>query len=132
MLEGIAFRIRSLMEALAGIGLAQIGQIVASGGFTQSRLWMQVVADGLNRELNAPVWGETSCLGAAFWAMLGTGHLKRIEEVRDLVRMGESLHPDPANVAVYDRIYPLYTRIYHSLSGAFEEVAGLQRDLRKR
>ena len=44
LLEGIAFRFRSLQEMLAEIGV-EIGQVIASGGFTQSKLWMQVVAD---------------------------------------------------------------------------------------
>ncbi len=130
ILEGIAFRLRSVMEALAGIGSLNIRRIVASGGFTQSRLWMQIVADALNRPITAPVWGETSALGAAFWAMLGTGHLGRMEDVRGIVRMGESVHPVPAHAALYDRIYPLYTGIYRSLEGAFDEVASLQSDLR--
>lgn len=132
VLEGIAFRFRSLMEALAGIGLGQIRQILLSGGFTKSDLWIRIISDALNRELTAPVWGETSALGAAFWAMVGTGHLERIEDVQKLVEMGESYHPDPLDVAVYDRIYPLYTQLYHALIGAFDEVALLQHDLSSR
>ena len=95
MLEGIAFRFRSLMEPLSEISLTPIRQIVASGGFTKSDLWMRIMADALNRELTVPAWGETSALGAAFWAMLGTGYLERIEDVRDLVEMGGNTTPMP-------------------------------------
>ena len=46
LLEGIGFRFKSLLQVLLEIGL-DVQQIVASGGFTQSRLWLQVMADVL-------------------------------------------------------------------------------------
>jgi gluconokinase len=125
MLEGIAFRLRSVQEMLAGVGL-DIHQIIASGGFTKSEFWIQVMTDALNRRISVPRWGETSALGAAFWAMVGAGRLDRIESAGDLVVPGKSYDPIPANAGEYDARYALYVGIYQALLGPFEEAARLQ------
>ncbi|CAB1075316.1 hypothetical protein JY97_04170 [Alkalispirochaeta odontotermitis] len=128
LVEGIAFRFRSLSDVLAEVGI-EVKQVVASGGFTQSDFWLQVVTDVLNREMNVPPWGETSCLGAAFWAMLGTGHAADLESLKGLVKPGMSCPPGTENAAIYQRIYPLYQKLYRDLSGNFEEIARLQQEL---
>ncbi|MEW6668961.1 MAG: gluconokinase [Thermodesulfobacteriota bacterium] len=128
LLEGIAFRFRSLNEMLTEIGV-EATQVIASGGFTKSNLWVQVITDALNRKLVVPVWGETSSLGAAFWAMLGAGKVDSIEGFRDYVPLGKTYRPNRKDVAVYDRVYPIYARLYRALEGSFDEVAELQRDL---
>ena len=128
LVEGIAFRFKSLSDVLAEIGV-EVRQVIASGGFTQSDFWVQVVTDVLNREMVIPPWGETSCLGAAFWAMLGTGHAANLESLNDLVKPGRSCLPLKENAALYHRIYPLYQRLYRDVSGNFEEIARLQQEL---
>ncbi len=128
LVEGIAFRFKSLSDVLAEVGV-EVKQVIASGGFTQSDFWLQVVTDVLNREMIVPPWGETSCLGAAFWAMLGTGGIANLESLNNLVKPGRSCLPGKENAAIYQRIYPLYQRLYHSVSGNFEEIARLQQDI---
>ena len=90
LLEGIAFRFRSLKEVLIDIGV-EVRQIIASGGFTKSDLWLQVMADALDRELMIPVWGETSALGAAFWALLSARGEEGLEKAGDFVKLGRLL-----------------------------------------
>jgi gluconokinase len=125
LVEGIAFRLRSLREVLGDVGL-DVRQMVASGGFTRSGFWLQVMADVLNRNLAVPKWGETSSLGAAFWAILAANPGKTLETLCSLVEVEGSHAPDPANAAVYDRIYPLYLKLYGALEGLFDQVAALQ------
>lgn len=127
LVEGIAFRFRSLSDVLAEIGV-EVQQVVASGGFTQSDFWLQVVTDVLNREMHVPPWGETSCLGAAFWAMLGTGHAADLDSLGGLVAPGSACSPDEERAALYQRIYPLYQSLYRAVSGNFEEIAQLQQE----
>ena len=128
LVEGIAFRFKSLSDVLAEIGV-EVGQVVASGGFTQSGFWLQVVTDVLNRELVVPPWGETSCLGAAFWAMVGTGCIANLEGLSHFVKPGRSCLPGKENAAIYNRIYPLYQKLYRSVSANFEDIARLQQDI---
>jgi gluconokinase len=130
LLEGMAFRFRSLREVLDDVGL-DVRQMVASGGFTKSGFWLQVMTDVLNRELVVPKWGETSSLGAAFWAILAAERGKTLEALCGLTEMEGSHAPDPGHAAVYDRIYPLYLKLYGALEGLFDQLAALQQQAEK-
>ena len=130
LLEGIAFRFRSLKEVLIDVGV-DVRQILASGGFTKSPLWLQVMADALDRELMIPAWGETSALGAAFWAVLSARGETALEKAGVFVKPGESCRPNPESVEIYNRMYPLFERLYRSLEENFDDVAELQRTLER-
>ena len=117
-----------MSDVLAEVGVV-VKQIIASGGFTQSDFWLQVVTDVLNREMVVPPWGETSCLGAAYWGMLGTGRAESLESLKDFAKPGRSCLPRKADAALYQKIYPLYLRLYRAVSGNFEEIARLQQEL---
>jgi len=130
LIEGIAFRFRSLKEVLVDIGV-DVRQIIASGGFTKSKLWLQVMADALDRDLVLPLWGDTSALGAAIWALLSARGGARLEEAGDFVKLGNSCGPDPESVEIYNRMYPLFEKLYRSLEKSFDEVAELQTKLQR-
>jgi gluconokinase len=129
LLEGVAFRLRSVMERVARQG-EEVRQVRASGGFTRSPLWLQIVSDVLNRELAVPRWGETSCLGAAFWALVATGAFKDIEEAAAQVETQEVVRPADPEVQIYDALYALYGDLYQALSPFFDRAARLQQDPR--
>ena len=128
LLEGIGFRFKSLLEVLVDIGL-DVEQIVASGGFTQSALWLQTMADVLGRELSVPSWGETSALAAAFWAAFSAGCAGDMEDIRSWVQHDRACRPDPRAAAVYERVYPLYRELYQAVAGSFDDIVRLQNDL---
>ncbi len=128
LLEGVAFRLRSLNEIL-GEMVGDIREIRASGGFTHSDLWPQVIASTFDRNLLVPAWGETSSLGAAFWAMLGTGAIDCFEDVEKLVPIASQYAPIPADALVYDKLYRLYSRLYNSMEQSFDEIAEIQREI---
>jgi gluconokinase len=131
LLEGIAFRFRSLKEVLIDIGV-EVGQIIASGGFTKSPFWVQVMADALDRELMIPTWGDTSARGAAFWGLLSAHGGEALEMAGDLVKLRDSCQPNPESVEIYNRMYPFFEKLYQSLEKNFDEMAVLQAELGRR
>jgi gluconokinase len=128
LLEGVAFRLRSLNEILSDM-VGDIREVRASGGFTRSTLWPQITASVLNRDLRVPTWGETSALGAAFWAMRGAGALPNFEKAGERVSMGSEFHPVAADAAVYDKLYRIYADLYESIATPFDRIAEFQREL---
>ena len=128
LLEGVAFRLRSLNEILSEL-VGDTGEVRASGGFTHSELWPQIIASTLNRNLLLPAWGDTSCLGAAFWAMLGVGGISSFESAGDLIAIGSQYSPIAKEATVYNHLYPIYAGLYESLKPAFDQIAQVQRDL---
>jgi gluconokinase len=128
LLEGVAYRMRSLDELLAASG-ANVREIRASGGFTRSPLWLQILASVLNRELAVPAWGETSSLGAACWTLLASGHIGSLDDLGTLIAIKETYPPVQADSGKYQELYDLYCQLYQALAPYFGPVADLQSQL---
>jgi gluconokinase len=128
LLEGVAYRLRSLSEILCDL-TGDIREVRASGGFSHSGLWPQIIASAIGRNLLVPTWGETSSLGAAFWAMQGAGALPLFEKAGELVSIGSRYSPQPEEAAVYDRLYRIYTGLYASAINAFDQIAEIQQEI---
>ncbi len=114
LIEGIAYRFRSLDEALHEAG-ASYQHLRASGGFARSPFWLQLNADVLGRELEIVESGETSALGAATWPLLAAGVLTDIEQVAQHVPIVERVAPHPDATAFYGAIYQRYKSLYDQL-----------------
>jgi gluconokinase len=130
LLEGVAYRLRSIYDVLVEVGTAsgvEIQELRAVGGFTRSPLWMTIVASALERALSILSTGESSSLAAAYWAMLGTGRLARLEDIAGWAVITDIQPPDPLMVGVYRQLYPLYLALYENLAGSFERIADFQR-----
>jgi glycerol kinase len=75
-LEAIAFEVRDvadLMAAETGYGAGSVPALRVDGGASANDLLMQLQADQLQVPVERPVVAETTALGAAFLAGLGTG-----------------------------------------------------------
>ncbi len=121
LLEGVAYRLRSVKDALEENGCV-IRQIRASGGFTRSDVWLQIITNVMNRSLVVPRWGETSSLGAAFWVLLAIGAVKNLESLQPLVGLGASYEPLTSDAVLYDQLYRIYQEIYRSSQNAFSQL----------
>jgi len=122
LLEGVAFRLRTLKEVLNEIG-CEINEIRASGGLTRSELWPQIIASSLNVELCLPRWGETSSLGAALWALLGTGVINALEEIEKLIPITRSYRPVKKDSELYDQLFRIYKDLYLAMEKSFDQIA---------
>jgi gluconokinase len=127
-LEGICYRMRSIALALDEVA-GPVAEVRATGGYTRSPFWLQLLADVLERPLVVPSVQEASALGAAELAMLGTGALSDLAATRRFVTTGPPIEPDPGRGATYRRVFDLWMAHYWSLSPRFAELAALQRDL---
>jgi gluconokinase len=124
LLEGVAFRLRSLAEVMDEIG-CETNEIRVSGGLTRSGIWPQIIASALNLELHIPRWGETSSLGAALWSLLGTGVIDDFEKIKDLIPLGRSYSPVAEDAERYHQLYHVYKQLYSALGRSFDKIANL-------
>ena len=122
LMEGVAYRLRSIRDVLDELG-ADVKEIRASGGFTRSDLWPQIIASVLNHDLSILASGETSSLGAAFWTLLGSGVVERFEDIHKLVRVINTYHPEFQEALLYDSLYQIYMDLYFQLGEAFERIS---------
>ena len=126
LLEGVAYRLRSVAEVLDDMG-CEIREIRASGGLVRSKVWPRIMADVFGLELKIPDWGETSSMGAALWAMLGTGVIGSIDDIKDLIPLKRSFTPVEENVQCYDELYGMYKDLYTAVRPSFDRIARFQK-----
>jgi gluconokinase len=128
ILEGVCFRMRSIVDALDEVA-GPTTEIRASGGFARSGFWTQMLADVLGRPLTIPDAPQASAYGAAGLALIALGVMNSLDDVARLIPPG--IGPTPATEAreIYDRVYRLYLEIYWANTPLFAKVAQLQEDL---
>ncbi|MBN1146463.1 MAG: hypothetical protein JXA78_04355 [Anaerolineales bacterium] len=73
VLEGVAYEIEYMRRTAQGIFGAPIRRIVAAGGGTRNRAWMQIRADVSGCRVEALSQAEATLQGAALLAGLGAG-----------------------------------------------------------
>ena len=72
-LEAIAFQVRDVVDVMVSEAGRTVPELSADGGASANDLLMQLQADQLGVPVRRPVVAETTALGAAFLAGLGTG-----------------------------------------------------------
>ena len=124
VMEGICYGMRNVFEALQEFGT--VCDIRASGSFTKSPLWMQILADVLGEPLVLPDNSEGAAYGAAVLGFISAGEMKSIADTADLVHAKKIYTPDPANTKTYAKLADISDRLYHNLQREFAEIAEYQ------
>lgn len=125
-LEATALGVRHNVETMRAAG-ADIRRIVAVGGGTQGRLWMQVVSDvtGLVQEVPATTIGAS--YGAAFLAASAIAADGAAPVISDWNPIAETINPDPDLADFYDTLFDRYVRLYEASKDVVHELAAQQR-----
>ncbi len=124
VLEGVAYNSRWLGEAVERFAKRRLDHLRMFGGGAVSDLWCQIHADVMGRTIErvaAPA--HTNLRGAALFAALALGAIRR-DEVRDLVAVDRTFRPDPANRAIYERLYAEFPRLYRAQRRTFARLNG--------
>ena len=116
ILEGIACEFASMAELLeAAAGTYR--DVYVSGGGSRSRLGLQLRAAMAQRSLHRMQCNEAVCLGSAILAGVAIGRYgSYAEAVEAMVRVCETVVPDPAVSASYRAQAEQYRALYSSLA----------------
>ncbi|BBZ45784.1 xylulokinase [Mycobacterium parmense] len=117
--EASGFVVRQLIE-LTG---APVERIVAAGGGTRVRPWMQAIADAAGRPVQVSAVAEGAALGAAFLARLAAGLETSIGDAGRWVRTGGVVDPQPAWAAAVEDRYQRFCELGARRSGAISPPA---------
>jgi xylulokinase len=121
VLEGSAFALRDILEAMVGAGLG-VRRLTIVGGGAKGALWRQIKADVTGLPIRVPTSVETTATGAAILAAVATGvHSGVGEATAAFVSFGPEEHePDPEVKASYDEAYRLYRDVYAAMKPVFD------------
>lgn len=92
-LEGIAFQIVDLLDAMHADANRPIKRLRVDGGAARNDLLMQFQADILGTTIDRPESVETTALGAAYLAGMAVGVFDGLQSVVDAYRIERSFEP---------------------------------------
>jgi glycerol kinase len=93
-LEAIAFEVRDVVDIMVSEAGLEVPELSADGGASANDLLMQLQADQLGVPVRRPVVTETTALGAAFLAGLGTGVWGSTEELARTWALDRRFEPE--------------------------------------
>ncbi|OCX66607.1 xylulokinase [Thioclava sp. SK-1] len=118
VLAGVAYGLRDSAEALRATG-AELGQLLAIGGGTGSKLWVEMIATVLNCPLALPKDGEFgAALGAARLGLIAATKADA-NTVLTPPELGEVIAPNTALHAAFDDEY-------HAFKAAYPAIRAIQ------
>jgi L-ribulokinase len=114
-IEGTAFHTRIILERMAEHGVP-VDRVINAGGIPQNNpVLNQVYANVLGKPVLVPSAIPTS-LGSSIFAFMAAGAFTSIEEAQTaLCPSHKTIVPELHAHAVYERLYPLYRKLYFGL-----------------
>ena len=104
-LEAIAFEVRDVIDTMPAVASMKV-----DGGAAANDLLCQFQADLLGVPVERPRIVETTALGAAFMAGLGTGVWDSTDDLRSSWQLDRSFTPDPAAKEQAETAYALWQK----------------------
>lgn len=128
VLEGITLNLNFVLQALQD----HIGQptiIKVTGGLAKSELWRQILADVFAQQITVPASYESSCLGAVVLGLYALKKIPSFNQVNQVLGHEQQCQPIQANVEIYQKLIPLYTRLLHLIQQEYANIAEIQKEL---
>ncbi len=112
VLEGVAYNTRWSLTYVERFIKRPMTTLNIIGGGGESKLWCQIMADVLNREIRRvkdPM--QANGRGAAFIAAVALGYIS-FDDIPDLIRYDGIFSPQDTNRQIYDLLYKQFLRLY--------------------
>lgn len=122
VLEGVVFGLRDSLEIARSLGIS-ITRTRICGGGAKSPLWKKMVANIMNLKVDVIKSEEGPALGGAILAAVGCGEYESVEEAAGrLIRVVETVEPDPELTEKYENCYRKFQKLYPALKPLFQEI----------
>ncbi|MGM9532457.1 xylulokinase [Intestinibacter sp.] len=122
VLEGVAFGLRDNLEVAKSLGM-DIKSTKICGGGAKSDVWVKIIANVLNMDVERIEVEEGPALGAAMLAAVGCGEFEDVKEASDkIVKVVKTVGPDPKLVEKYDIAYEKFKNIYPTLKDLYTKL----------
>ncbi|MDE6639040.1 MAG: xylulokinase [Acetatifactor sp.] len=122
VLEGVAFALRDSLEVAKSLGI-DIKRTKICGGGAKSPLWKKIVANVLNLKVDVIESEEGPAMGGAMLAAVACGEYRSVEEIAaKVVKIVDTVEPDPELAAKYEARYAQFKEIYPTCKPLFEKL----------
>lgn len=120
--EGVVFSAMMHIEALLSYKKTPTRALRISGGVANSRQWLQLFCDTLQKPLEVAASKELGTMGAAMIAAISVGDFASYEEATQaFVRVESVFLPQEEEKEVYRKKYALYKKLVDNMDGVWKE-----------
>ena len=116
VLEGIMFALYSVGKVF---DTNKTAKIYATGGFTKSDFWVQMMADIFNRKIAVPNSSESTAIGACLLAMKALGEIQDFQEAKKIIQIEKEFLPKQENFEIYMKNFEIFEKLYVALKPLF-------------
>lgn len=125
VLEGVTFNLRVILDAFRNQG-TQIDAMRVIGGGASGRIWNQIMADMYGMPVHRlAILEEATSMGAALVGGVGVGLYSDFSMIHTMNEIATTVTPDPATQATYDKMYPIFNKLYDALVPIYDDIAQL-------
>jgi len=121
-LEAIAYGFRAHVDIFEQGGLV-LGTVRITNGGSKSRLWREILASVLQRDLHSIINHPGASFGAATLAGLGIGEIDSPRYVLEALEPGEVISPNPDHVARYEERYQSFLALGEATTATSHQLA---------
>jgi xylulokinase len=125
IMEGVTYAMRDSLEIIREMGVP-VRQVRASGGGAKSQLWRQLQADVFGKKVVTINAEQGPAFGVALLAAVGAGAFKNVAEAcAATIKVVTETSVQRSQQREYDRRFPLFQDLYHSLAPHFKQISQL-------
>lgn len=130
VLEGVSFALFECMQIVDSLG-SKINRLIASGGATNSLVWLQIQSDIYNAELQVANITEQAVFGGCISAAVGAGEFSSLSEAcKHWVKYNPlTVKPNINNHRIYLEYYELFKELFQTSRNKIEKLTLLGRKL---
>lgn len=122
VLEGVAFALRDSLEVARSLGI-RLDRSKICGGGAKSPLWKKMIANICNIKVDVIESEQGPGMGGAMLAAVACGEYESVQAAADaIVKVVDTVEPDPALVALYEERYQQFKKIYPTVKALFPQI----------
>lgn len=126
VVEGITFSLKESLDILRGAG-HDIRSLVSIGGGAKNEHWLQMQADIFDADIHRLESEQGPALGAAMLAACGCGWFATLQQCAErFIKRSKTFRPRAGERDVYERLFPLYRRVYADTRELNEALAAFR------
>jgi xylulokinase len=126
LIEGVAFAVRGAIESVEAL-TGRASELRVSGGACRGRIWLQTLANVLNRRITTVGAGDVSARGAALLAMAAAMDRDPRALAAAWAPDGAQIDPKPEPVARYEAQYAIFRELYPATRHLMRRLTDLDR-----
>jgi gluconokinase len=115
------------VAAMRAAGL-ELDELRATGGFTRSRFWRQLLADVLGSPVGFSGSGQGSATGAALLGHVALGHVPSLDDAAATVRITDVVEPSESAARFYRDLLPVFSTAGDVVDGLHAAMAAAHQE----